>query len=89
VNKAQRFFAEKSTHQGCIFGRGNQPISPDVIRKVGRAHIRVVSMREKLEALNGALLWADTGDGEVDEILSGYFAVIVGYKESVMYKVTA
>jgi len=75
--------------QGCIFGRGNQPISPDVIRKVGRVHVRVVSTREKLQALNGAPLWADTGDGEVDEVLSGYFAVIVGYKESVMYKVSA
>jgi predicted polyphosphate/ATP-dependent NAD kinase len=74
--------------QGCIFGRGNQPISPDVIRKVGRPHVRVVSTREKLQALNGAPLWADTGDGEVDEMLSGYFAVVVGYKESVMYKVT-
>jgi predicted polyphosphate/ATP-dependent NAD kinase len=75
--------------QGCIFGRGNQPISPDVIRKVGRAHIRVVSTREKIQALNGAPLWADTGDGEVDEMLSGYFAVIVGYKESAMYKLSA
>ncbi len=60
-----------------------------MIRKVGRAHIRVVSTREKLQALDGAPLWADTGDGEVDELLSGYFAVIVGYKESVMYKVGA
>ena len=75
--------------QGCIFGRGNQQISPEVIRKVGRAHVRVISTREKLQALNGAALWADTGDGEVDELLGGYFAVIVGYKESVMYKVTA
>jgi predicted polyphosphate/ATP-dependent NAD kinase len=75
--------------QGCIFGRGNQPISPVVIRKVGRAHIRVISTPEKIQALNGHPLWADTGDRAVDEMLSGYIAVITGYKESVMYKVMA
>ncbi|MFH1907002.1 MAG: ATP-NAD kinase family protein [Chloroflexota bacterium] len=75
--------------QGCIFGRGNQQISPAVIRKVGREHIRVVSSPEKIQALDGAPLWADTGDRAVDEMLSGYMAVITGYKESVMYKVTA
>jgi predicted polyphosphate/ATP-dependent NAD kinase len=73
--------------QGCIFGRGNQPISPQVIRKVGLEHIRVISTSEKIQALNGTPLWADTGDEAVDEMLSGYLAVITGYKESVMYKV--
>jgi len=34
--------------QGCIFRRGNQPVSPDVIRKVGRAHIRVISTPEEI-----------------------------------------
>lgn len=74
--------------QGCIFGRGNLPISPEVIRKVGRAHIRVISTPEKIQTLNGAPLWVDTGDRAVDEMLSGYFEVITGYKESLMYKVT-
>ena len=75
--------------QGCIFGRGNQPISPDVIRMVGREHIRVISTPEKIQALNGHPLWVDTGDRGVDEMISGYLTVISGYKESVMYKVTA
>jgi len=75
--------------QGCIFGRGNQPISPDVIRKVGRAHIHVVSTPEKIQALGGQPLWADTGDRGVDEMLSGYMPVITGYRESIIYKVKA
>jgi len=75
--------------QGCIFGRGNQPISPEVIRRAGRAHVRVVSTPEKIQALNGQPLWVDSGERAVDELLSGYLAVITGYKESVMYKVTA
>ena len=75
--------------QGCIFGRGNQPISPEVIRKVGQAHIRVISTPEKIQALNGHPFWTDTGDRTVDEMLSGYLVVITGYKENVMYKVMA
>jgi predicted polyphosphate/ATP-dependent NAD kinase len=75
--------------QGCLFGRGNQPISPAVIRKVGREHICVISTPEKIQALNGRSLWVDTGDRMVDEMLGGYFEVITGYKESLMYKVKA
>jgi predicted polyphosphate/ATP-dependent NAD kinase len=75
--------------QGCIFGRGNQQISPQVIRMVGKKNILVVSTPEKLNALKGHPLWVDTGDYEVDKILCGYIPVITGYKEYVMYKVTA
>jgi predicted polyphosphate/ATP-dependent NAD kinase len=75
--------------QGCIFGRGNQPISPEVIRKVGRSHIRVISTPEKIQTLNGRPLWVDTGDPRVDEMLSGYLTVATGYRESLMYKVVA
>lgn len=75
--------------QGCIFGRGNQPISPEVIRKVGRTHLCVISTPEKIQALKGHPLWIDTGDHTVDEMLSGYLAVITGYKETVMYRVIA
>jgi predicted polyphosphate/ATP-dependent NAD kinase len=73
--------------QGCIFGRGNQPISPQVIRRVGREHIRVVSAPAKIQALNGRPLWVDTGDRLLDEMLGGYFEVITGYRESLMYRV--
>jgi predicted polyphosphate/ATP-dependent NAD kinase len=75
--------------QGCIFGRGNQPISPEVIRRIGREHIRIVSTPEKIQALNGRPLWVDTGDPVMDGMLSGYWSVITSYKESVIYKVTA
>jgi predicted polyphosphate/ATP-dependent NAD kinase len=39
--------------QDGIFGRGIKPISPEVIRKVGRAHIRVACTPEKNQALKG------------------------------------
>lgn len=74
--------------QGCIFGRGNQQISPQVISKIGEKNILVVSAPEKIDALEGHPLWVDTGDCEVDKKLCGYIPVITGYREYIMYKVT-
>ena len=37
---------------------------------------RLVSTPEKIQALNGQPLWVDTGERAVDELLSGYLAVI-------------
>jgi predicted polyphosphate/ATP-dependent NAD kinase len=79
--------------QGCIFGRGNQQISPQVIRKVmasgdrPRDRIVVVSTLDKIHALGGRPLWVDTGDREVDRMLSGYVKVVTGYDERIVYKV--
>lgn len=75
--------------QGFIFGRGNQPISPRVIQKVGRENILVVSLAEKLNALQGEPLLVDTGDAEMDELLAGYLPVVVGYREKVVYRVSS
>jgi predicted polyphosphate/ATP-dependent NAD kinase len=75
--------------QGFIFGRGNQQISPRVIQKVGKENILVVCLSEKLNALKGEPLLVDTGDPEVDELLSGYLPVIVGYREKVVYRVAS
>ena len=42
---------------------------------------------EKIAALGGSPLLVDTGDEEVNEMLSGYMPVIVGYGETMMAKV--
>jgi len=65
--------------QGYIFGRGNQQISPRVIRSVGVKNIYVVATRSKLASLKRLLV--DTGDPQLDRELSGYIRVIVGYNE--------
>jgi predicted polyphosphate/ATP-dependent NAD kinase len=75
--------------QGCIFGRGNQQMSPPVISKVGETHFHIVCTPEKLQALKGLPLWVDTGDYALDKALCGYHPIITGYKEYVMYKVTS
>ncbi|HJX38407.1 MAG TPA: ATP-NAD kinase family protein, partial [Anaerolineae bacterium] len=74
--------------QGCIFGRGNQQISPRVITEVGKGNIIVVSTVEKLNSRGGQPLWVDTGDREVDEMLSGYARVVTGYHEQIVCAVT-
>jgi predicted polyphosphate/ATP-dependent NAD kinase len=75
--------------QGFLFGRGNQQISPHVLRKIGRGNIIVVSLSEKLNALHGEPLLVDTGEPDVDEILAGYLPVVVGYREKIVYRVSS
>ncbi len=73
--------------QGHIFGRGNQQLSPDVIRKIGLDNIIIVATKTKLTALQGRPLICDTGDEQLDNALSGTRTVITGYQDEVLYRV--
>lgn len=72
--------------QGFIFGRGNQQISPEVIKRAGgKENIIVVATRRKIQNLR--VLRADTGDPEVDAMLKGYIRVVVDYNTTLVMKV--
>ena len=71
--------------QGFIFGRGNQQISPKVIRKVGLKNIIVIATKQKLSNLR--CLHVDTGDELLDKELKGYIRVITDYREEHLVKV--
>ncbi|MFX1481949.1 MAG: ATP-NAD kinase family protein [Promethearchaeota archaeon] len=68
-------------HQGMLFGRGNQQISPGIIRLVGKDNIIVICTPSKLRGIAGEVLRVDTGDSEVDEMLRGYIRVVTDYNE--------
>ena len=73
--------------QGYILGRGNQQISPSVLRKVGVEHIIVVASPQKLASLSGRPLRVDTGDPQLDEVLSGYRKVMTGFRQYAMHRI--
>jgi predicted polyphosphate/ATP-dependent NAD kinase len=75
--------------QGYIFGRGNQQLSPDVIRRVGLDNIIIAASKPKMFSLFGKSLLVDTGDEALNAELTGYRRVYVGYEDSVMFKVTS
>lgn len=75
--------------QGHIFGRGNQQLSPRVIRAIGKDNIYIIATKTKLNALDARPLITDTGDSELDMELSGYLPVITGYNDQVLYPVAS
>lgn len=73
--------------QGHIFGRGNQQLSPEVIRAIGKDNIIVVATKTKLQSLNGRPLIADTGDEALNKELAGLMPIVTGYHDEVLYPV--
>ncbi len=75
--------------QGFLFGRGNQQLTPEVIRTVGKENLIILATSSKLAELRGNPLLVDTGDDALNEELCGYYRVITGYKEYTVCRVAA
>jgi len=75
--------------QGFMFGRGNQPFSPTVIRRVGLDQVFVITAQEKLTLLEGRPILVDTGDEALDDELAGFKSIRVGAKRCIQYQVVA
>ena len=73
--------------QGFLLGRGNQQISPEVIKLIGKDNIIVVATKQKIHALNSRPLQVDSGDDGMDKELGGHYRIITGFRETIIYKV--
>ncbi len=71
--------------QGHIIGRGNQQISPRVLRAISLEHLRVVATKRKLATLMGRPLLVDSGDPQLDSEFPDALRVWTGYQEELLY----
>lgn len=74
---------------GFVFGRGNQQLSPAILRTVTKEHIRLAVTKSKLAGLKGHPMLVDTGDPDTDAYLSGYYKIAFNENESTVYPVSA
>lgn len=75
--------------QGFVLGRGNQPISAEVLRRAGPENLVILASMEKLLALPDGVLRVDTGDPAMDLALEGYIRVLTGPGRSTMMRIAA
>ncbi len=73
--------------QGVVLGRGNQQISPRIIRHAGLQNLKFVATQEKIKALNGTPLRVDSGCDSLDRELSGFHRILCGYEDELLYEV--
>ncbi len=68
--------------QGFVLGRGNQQLSPEVVRRIGPDNVVVVATPAKLKRTPS--LRFDTGDRELDEAFAArcYLPVVTDYHQS-------
>lgn len=71
--------------QGFLLGRGNKQFTPEVLKKIGKENLIVVSTEEKIRKLD--CLRIDTGDDETDNLLKGFTKVIIGFKEELIKRI--
>jgi predicted polyphosphate/ATP-dependent NAD kinase len=71
--------------QGHVLGRGNQQLSPELIRHLGLENVHIIATKTKLKALQGRPLLVDSGDPQLDQELAGLVPVICGFHDVVLY----
>ncbi len=72
--------------QGYLIGRGNQQLTPRVLRYIGgKRGILPIAAPTKLRGLKYVLV--DTGDPELDKEMSGYYRFVTGFREETIVRV--
>ena len=72
--------------QGFVFGRGNQQIDADLIRRSWPDAVTILASAEKLACLPRPELVVDTGDPSLDAAMRGYVRVRTGPRRSVVMR---
>jgi predicted polyphosphate/ATP-dependent NAD kinase len=72
--------------QGFLFGRGNQQFTADVLGKLEKGSVNILSSPQKIISLNGQPLFIDTGSEIINKKFSGYYNIISGYHQSIVYR---
>ncbi len=75
--------------QGFLFGRGNQQISEEILRKINKEDLIVLATKKKLHSLFDKKLYIDIDDEEVAKKFVGYIRVLTDYNEFFMIKIVA
>lgn len=73
--------------QGHIIGRGNQQLSPRVLRKIGKENVTLVSTKTKISQLEGRPLIIDSDDLELKKLWGGSIEILTGYDDRILYPV--
>lgn len=75
--------------QGFLIGRGNQQISPALLKKVGREGLIVLAAEDKLMGLAQPRLWVDSGEADLDAELEGFLRVRTARGRETMMRLSA
>lgn len=75
--------------QGFLLGRGNQQLSPRVVRALASDPLLVVATQQKLLDLSGRPLLVDSGDPDLDAELAGHIRVVTGPGTMAMYPIAS
>ena len=72
---------------GCVLGRGNLQVSPEVVRRIGARNVIVVATPAKLAAT--PVLRVDTGDERLDAEIrrKEYLFVLIGYRTTKLHPI--
>lgn len=73
--------------QGHIFGRGNQQLSPRIIKLISKDNLWIVACADKIYNLKDNILLVDTSDPKLDIEITGYQKVIVGWQKRIICKI--
>lgn len=75
--------------QGYILGRGNQQLSSEVLKHVDKDDLIVAATPGKIQTLGRRDMLIYTLDDEINDKLSGYYKVVVGYGQETMKKASS